>query len=96
MDNKESCPIDGIQLLKTIANKTDDIKAAQDALAIFACYFETKIMLPVEVIANKYGFDENVAFEAIQCAFAKVWYYPSFDILNSANCQEFLRKSVIS
>ena len=45
MDNKESCPIDGIQLLKTIANKAGDIKAAQDALAIFAGYFETKIML---------------------------------------------------
>lgn len=83
MDNKESCPIDGIQLLKTIANKAGDIKAAQDALAIFAGYFETKIMLHVEVIAKKYGFGENVAFEAIQCAFAKVWYYPSFDMKKS-------------
>ena len=85
MDNKGSCPIDGIQLLKTIANKADDIKAAQDALAIFAGYFETKIMLHVEVIANKYGFDGNVAFEAIQCAFAKVWYYPTFNMKKSHN-----------
>ena len=69
--------------MKNIANKADDIKAAQDALAIFAGYFETKIMLHVEVIAKKYGFGENVAFEAIQCAFAKVWYYPSFDMKKS-------------
>ena len=80
MDNREVCQIDAIQLLKAIAQKNEDLNAAQDAFTLFTGYFENKIMLSVEKIAKHLGYNENIAFEAIQCAFAKVWYYPSFNM----------------
>lgn len=83
MDKKEECLVDGVQLLNAIAHKNEDQKAAKDALTLFVGYFETKIMLPVEMLADKIGYDENVAFNAIECAFNKVWNYPTFDIKKS-------------
>lgn len=93
MDKKGECPIDALQLLKAISNKREDINAARDALSLFTSYFEAKIVLSVEIQARKIGYDEDVALEAIQCAFAKVWYYPSFDIKKS-RCKD-LEKAII-
>ncbi len=36
---------------------------------------------------EKYSFDENIAFEAIQCAFNKVWLYPTFD-MSKSHCKD--------
>lgn len=49
-------------------------------------YFENKVKPFIEVHANRMGFDDKVAFEAIQCAFNKVWLYPSFD-MSKARCK---------
>ena len=75
--------VDGIQLLRIIANKEKDNKAAADALALFIGYFESKIKKPIEIMASKYGYGNDVAFEAVQCAFNKVWLYPTFDMSKS-------------
>lgn len=80
---KDEVPTDGIQLLKTIANKNEDEEAATKALHSFVEIFESKISKQVDIIAQKNGFNANVAFEAIQCAFNKVWLYPTFDISKS-------------
>lgn len=40
------------------------------------------------------GFDENVAFEAMQCAFNKVWLYPSFD-MSKSHCKNEERAIII-
>ena len=87
MEKKEESLVDGVQLLNAIANKNEDLKAAKDALTLFVGYFETKIMLPVETLADKIGYDENVAFNAIECTFNKVWNYPTFDI-KKARCKD--------
>ena len=49
-------------------------------------YFENKVKPFVEVHANRMEFDDKVAFEAIQCAFNKVWLYPSF-YMSKARCK---------
>lgn len=84
MDKKEECIVDGVKLLNIIANKENDMDAAKKAFILFIGYFESKIRTFVEVYANKIGYDENVAFEAIQCAFNKVWNYPTFDMKKSS------------
>lgn len=83
MDKNEEYPVDGVQLLKVIANKDKDPESAKRALALFASYFEDRIKLEVEKIVFNHGFNEQVAVNAIQCAFNKVWLYPTFDIRKS-------------
>ena len=78
---------DGVSLLRAIANKNNNEEEAKKALALFASYFEDKIKLLVETNARNIGYDENVAFEAIQCTFNKVWLYPTFDMKKS-HCKD--------
>lgn len=79
--------INGGQLLQIIANKEIDINAAKNAFALFVSYFESKISTNVERIASNIGYDENVAYEAIQCAFNKVWHYPTFK-MSKSRCKD--------
>lgn len=79
----DECSLDGVQLLKIIARKNEDEEAAGRAFRLFVEVFESKINKQVDIIANKNGYDEKVAFEAIQCAFNKVWLYPTFDMSKS-------------
>ena len=83
MNKKDECSLDGVQLLKIIARKKEDEEAAAKAFRLFVEVFESKINKQVDIIANKNGYDEKVAFEAIQCAFNKVWLYPTFDMNKS-------------
>lgn len=86
MDKKKEYTVDGVHLLHLIANKDVDLEEAKNALFLFTSYFESKLYKPIEIIARNYGYDENVAFEAIQCAFNKVWLSKSFD-LKKARCK---------
>ena len=88
MDRKDSQKVDGVQLIRTIANKDKDEEAAKKALDLFVSSFESKIKKRVEILALKYGYNENVAFEAIRCAFNKVWLYPTFDMRKSSCTNE--------
>lgn len=88
MDKKDMQKVDGVQLIRTIANKDKDQEAARNALDLFVGYFESKIRKRVEILALKYGYNENVAFEAIRCAFNKVWLYPTFDMRKSSCTNE--------
>ena len=85
--------LDGIQLLKIIADKDNNIEAASKALDLFVGIFESKIKKLVDIIASKNGYDENVAFESIRCAFNKVWLYPTFD-MNKSHCKD-VEKAII-
>lgn len=78
---------DGVSLLRAIANKNNNEEEAKKALALFTSYFEDKIKLLVATNARNIGYDENVAFEAIQCTFNKVWLYPTFDMKKS-HCKD--------
>lgn len=80
--------IDGIALLKLIGDKNDR-ERAKDSLALFTAYFEENIRAYAEVQASHLGLTETEAFQAIQCAFVKVWKYPySFDMEKSRSKDE--------
>ena len=64
MDRKDSQKVDGVQLIRTIADKDKDEEAAKKALDLFVSSFESKIKKRVEILALNYGYNENVAFEA--------------------------------
>lgn len=83
MNEKVANTVDGIQLLRAIANKKANLNDAKKAFDLFVGYFESKIRTFVEVNASKLGYTETVAFEAIQCTFNKVWLYPTFDMRKS-------------
>lgn len=80
MNKNENFIVDGVQLLRIIANKDKDKQSAENALDLFIGHFYPLINANVEIQAIKLGYNEKVAFEAIQCAFNKVWMYPSFDM----------------
>lgn len=88
MSKKDEQVVDGLRLLQLIANKDKDREAAENAMSLFVGYFETRIMTWCYIHAQKFGYDENVAFEAIQCAFNKVWLYPTFDMGKSRSKDE--------
>lgn len=94
MDKNVEEIVDGVKLLHIIANKYNDMEAASKAFHLFVGYFEDKIKKYVEIQASKIGYDEKVAFEAMQCAFNKVWLYPSFD-MNKTHCKNEERAIVI-
>lgn len=77
-----------MKLIRIIANRNIDEEAARKAFYLFVSYFEIKIKKRVEILALKYGYNENVAFEAIRCAFNKVWLYPTFDMGKSSCTNE--------
>lgn len=87
MDKKDNQLVNGVQLIRTIANKDKDKEAAENAFYQFVSYFENKIKKNVEILATRNGYNEEVAFEAIICAFNKVWLYPTFD-MSKSNCKE--------
>lgn len=88
MDRKDSQKVDGVKLIRIIANRNIDEEAARKAFYLFVSYFEIKIKKRVEILALKYGYNENVAFEAIRCAFNKVWLYPTFNMGKSSCTNE--------
>ena len=88
MDRKDSQKVDGVKLIRIIANRNIDEEAARKAFYLFVSYFEIKTKKRVEILALKYGYNENVAFEAIRCAFNKVWLYPTFDMGKSSCTNE--------
>lgn len=80
-------PIDGVVLLQLIGDK-NDMEKAKDSLALFSAYFEEKIRTYAEVQASHLKLTETEAFQAMQCAFVKVWKYPySFD-MNKSHCKD--------
>ena len=88
MYKKKTKKVDGVKLIRIIANRNIDEEAARKAFYLFVSYFEIKIKKRVEILALKYGYNENVAFEAIRCAFNKVWLYPTFDMGKSSCTNE--------
>lgn len=87
MDCMTKNTIDGIQLLRSISNKDKDLECAKQSFALFVSYFEGLLKPYAEIQARNLGLSENVAFEAIQCAFTKVWKYPASFDMKKSNCK---------
>lgn len=72
--------IDGEQLIKTIALKKHTNRAdARNAFEEFCSYYEERAVQMALVHCCKWRRPESVAYQIVQCAFEKIWLYPSFD-----------------
>lgn len=72
--------IDGEQLIKTIAlNKHTNRDEARKAFVIFCSSYEKRAAQIALVHCSKWKKPESVAYQIVQCAFEKIWLYPSFD-----------------
>lgn len=72
--------IDGEQLLMAVAmNKAKNIEEAQNAFVKFCSCYEERAAQMALVHCNKWKKPESVAYQIVQCAFQKIWQYPTFD-----------------
>lgn len=71
---------DGEKLLKTIAlNKHTNRDEAQKAFVMFCSSYEKRAAQMALVHCSKWKKPESIAYQIVQCAFEKIWLYPSFD-----------------
>lgn len=73
----------GDMLLSIIADKTNNQAEAEAAFQLFCSKYERRLLRLVEVQCAKLGYSAEIAFKAVECAFARVWRYHSFDKLKS-------------
>lgn len=72
--------IDGEHLIKTIAlNKYTNRDKARNAFVVFCSSYENRALQMALVHCGKWKKPERVAYQIVQCAFEKIWLYPSFD-----------------
>ena len=80
--------MDGEQLIRTIAlNKERDREEARKAFELFCGYYEERATQIALVLCEKWKKPEGDAYQIVQCAFEKIWLYPSFD-KSKSNCKD--------
>ena len=80
--------MDGEQLIRTIAlNKERDREEARKAFELFCGYYEERATQMALVLCEKWKKPEGDAYQIVQCAFEKIWLYPSFD-KSKSNCKD--------
>lgn len=91
--------VDGEQLIKSIAcNKDVNKEEAVKSFELFCGYYEERVTQRAVVLCERWKKKEIFAYQIVQCAFQKVWLYPTFNkekskikntdkaILNWINC----------
>lgn len=68
------------ELLEYISFKSEYPKEAENAFNEFCRRFEKNVIQKAEIYSSKFGYSEVVALEIANCAFARVWKYPSFTL----------------
>lgn len=71
--------MDGEQLIMTIAkNKESNREEAKKAFALFCSYYEEEATKVAVALCRSWKRSEDYAYAIVQCAFEKVWLYPTF------------------
>lgn len=72
--------IDGSQLITVIAqNKEKNNEVARKAFDLFCGYYEKEATRMAVVLCRNWKRSDDYAYAIVQCAFEKVWKYPTFD-----------------
>ena len=72
--------IDGEQLIRAIAYQKDkDMEKAKEAFDLFCGYYEKEATKMAIVLCRNWRRSDDYAYAIVQCAFEKVWRYPTFD-----------------
>lgn len=67
------------ELIEYISFKEEFPNEAEKAFAVFCYRFQHDTLKTAEIYSNKYGYGEVVALDVANCAFARVWKYPTFN-----------------
>lgn len=71
--------MDGEQLIMTIArNKETNKEEAREAFDLFCGYYLERVTQMAVVLCRRWKKSEDYAYVIVQCAFDKVWQYPTF------------------
>ena len=77
----------GEVLIKIMAGKTHDAAGINAAFGLFCAKYEIRLLKLVEVQCVKLGYSAEYAYKAIECTFARVLRYPTFD-MNKSRCKD--------
>lgn len=78
--NKKPTTMDGEQLIMTIAmNKEANKEEAKRAFILFCGYYQERVTQMAAVHCRRWKKSEDYACVIVQCAFDKVWQYPTFE-----------------
>ena len=69
----------GDVLIGIIADKTRNAVEVDAAFQTFCAKYELRLNRLVEVQCAKLGYSAEIAFKAVECTFARVWRYPTFN-----------------
>lgn len=67
------------ELIEYISFKEEFPDEAEKAFTMFCYRFQVDTIKTAEIYSNKYGYSEVAALDVANCAFARVWKYPTFD-----------------
>jgi hypothetical protein len=73
---KSACSLD---LLTYIGWKEEYPKEAGIAFRVFCLRYDQDVLKTAEIICSKWGLTETVALDIVNCTFARVWKYPTYD-----------------
>jgi len=73
---KSACSLD---LLEYISWKSEYISEAEAAFAEFCLRYDQAVFKAAEVYCSKWNLSETVALDIVNCAFARVWKYPTYN-----------------
>lgn len=77
---KKPKTMDGEQLIMTIAkNKQTNREEARKAFDLFCGYYQERVLQMAVVHCRRWKKSEDYACVIVQCAFDKVWQYPTFE-----------------
>ena len=69
----------GDMLIGIMADKTHSVEEIDAAFQTFCAKYELRLSRLVEVQCAKLGYSAEIAFKAVECAFARVKRYPTFN-----------------
>lgn len=70
----------GSELIEFISWKEEYPREAEQAFVVFCGRYEKDLLQKAEIYCSKFGYSEVDALLVANCAFARVWKYPSFDV----------------
>lgn len=70
----------GSELIQLISWKNDYSMEAESAFIFFCSRYENDLLQKAEIYCSKFNYSEVEALLVVQCTFARVWKYPTFDL----------------
>ena len=71
--------ISSFELFDYISFKDEFGSEAQQAFIEFCFRFGKETFKKAEIYCAKFGYNEVIAFQVVQCAFDRIWKYPTFN-----------------